>query len=83
MLDRFEQFHFCFLTCFFILVKVGDRFAIKSGCDFKELSLIELCIGPDNQSFVKKIEKCVVDSSLKENEKIKGLVDMYFGIQNS
>ncbi len=56
---------------------------IKSGCDFKELSLIELCIGSDKQSFVNKIEKCIIDSSLKENEKIKALVDIYFGMYHN
>lgn len=51
---------------------------VKSGADFREMSLIEIEM-PEKR--VKKIEKYIIESSVPENEEVKAIVDKYMGIQ--
>jgi 5'-nucleotidase len=57
---------------------VNGKFVLKSGCDFKEFSLIKLCANDaDKKSFVERIEKYTVDSKVHENELVKDIVSTY------
>lgn len=57
---------------------LDGKFILKSGSDFREFSLIDFnynCL--TKKSSVKQIDRIIVDSNIKENEKIKNLVDSY------
>ena len=58
--------------------QIYQKWVVKSGTDFRELSLIELTLD-DNTVLVDKIEKYVVDSKIPEKEEIKDLVNSYLG----
>jgi hypothetical protein len=59
-------------------LKIYEKWVVKSGTDFRELSLIELTLD-DNTVLVDKIEKYVVDSKIPEKDEIKDLVNSYLG----
>lgn len=60
---------------------IHNKFILKSGTDFREFSLIELIFNKKSKSsFVNKIERIIVDSTVAENEKIKNIVDNYMGM---
>ena len=59
-------------------MKIYEKWVVKSGTDFRELSLIELTLD-DNTVLVDKIEKYVVDSKIPEKDEIKDLVNSYLG----
>ena len=56
---------------------VNGKWVIKSGSDFKELSVIEIDISEVIK--LKKIEKVIIDSKVPEDSRIKGMVDTYLG----
>ena len=52
---------------------INNRWVIKSGTDFRELSLIQI----SKSGLVKKIEKYSTTAAIKENEEIKSIVNRY------
>lgn len=50
----------------------NSKWLIKSGCDFRELTCIEL-----NGKKIKKIEKYIVDSLVEENKNISNIINKY------
>lgn len=56
---------------------VNGNWVIKSGSDFKELSVIEIDISEKIK--LRKIEKIIIDSQVPENNRIKEMVDSYLG----
>ena len=59
---------------------LNGKFILKSGSDFREFSLIDFRHNSlTKKSFVKQIDRIIIDSSIRENEKIKNLVDSYMG----
>ena len=56
--------------------KVNEKWVIKSGSDFRNLSLIEIDFNEKKPS-VKKIEKFTIDSKVKEDEEVKEMVEEF------
>lgn len=63
----------------YYLFKFNNKWVIKSGTDFRELSYIELSLTNDNVSRVDRIDKYIIDSKIQENSEIKAIVDSYLG----
>lgn len=61
----------------YVCKMVNNTWVIKSGCDFKNLSTIELS---KKDRTVKKINKYVIDSSVPEHNDLKVIVDEYMSI---
>ena len=61
---------------------MNDRWVVKSGKNFRELSFIEISVN-EKQVLVDKIEKYSVDSKVEENIEIKSIVDSYLGDLNN
>lgn len=61
----------------YVCKMVNDKWIIKSGCDFKNLTSIEIS---HQDKSVKKINKYVIDSSVPENNDLKSIVDEYMSI---
>ena len=59
------------------LFKINDKWIIKSGCDFKDLSLIHLEKLDNKKSIVSKIERFCIDSKLEEDPDLKIKIDHY------
>ena len=59
------------------LLKTNEKWIIKSGCDFKDLSLIQIEKSVGEKPFVTKIERFTVDSKLEEDKELKVLLDSY------
>lgn len=53
---------------------------MKSGTDFKELTLIEVSLS-ENVFAVDKIEQYIVDSKTNENSMVDALINSYSGNQ--
>lgn len=53
---------------------------MKSGTDFRELSLVEISTRKsDSKTCVNKIERYVIDSRIPEDEDLKSVVEFYLG----
>lgn len=57
--------------------KINDKWIIKSGCDFKDLSLINLEKLSSKKPIVTKIERYFVDSKIEEDSHLKKSIDHY------
>lgn len=58
----------------------NDKWLVKSGADFRELSLIEMNFDIEKKTKkVTKIEHYFIESIIPEDEKIKEIVDKYMG----
>jgi len=67
-----------FLTVDF---KINDKWIIKSGSDFKELSVIEMVVDAEsNKSQVNSILKYTIDSKIEEHLPTKLLINEYMGL---
>ena len=51
---------------------------IKSGTDFREFSLVQIGLN-EKKVQIEKIEKYIVDSSIKEKPEVKSLINTYIG----
>lgn len=54
---------------------------VKSGCDFKEFSVLELEI--NDKTLVKSIKKVIVDSKIPEDQQTKQITQKYLSKKNS
>ena len=62
----------------FNYVKVNEKWIIKSGTDFKNLSLVEVVQKHEEKRFmVNKIENYSIDSKLGEDEEMKSIVTKF------
>ncbi len=59
-------------------MKINERWIIKSGTDFRDLSLIEMGLQLDNNiveyCLVTKIQHYIIDSKIEENQDIAEIV---------
>ncbi len=70
----------CIYWKFSNLLKVKDKWVVKSGTDFKDFSLIEIAYNNSNKLDVKSIERYIVDSRVKEDEELKYIVEEFLSI---
>ena len=62
----------------FDVSKVNEKWIIKSGTDFKNLSLVEVVQKHEEKRFVvNKIENYSIDSKLEEDEEMKSIVTKF------
>ena len=62
----------------FDVSKVNEKWIIKSGTDFKNLSLVEVVQKHEEKRFVvNKIENYSLDSKLEEDEEMKSIVTKF------
>ena len=57
--------------------KIGNKWLIKSGTDFKELTRVKVEITKNNQLRMKKIIKVIINSQIEEKVQVKRIVDSY------
>lgn len=64
--------------------QIGDKWVVKSGSDFKELSFIQLCLTDEVEKKVQvtSIEKYIVDSTIEPKPSIQAIVNSYMGDLN-
>ncbi|RNA30440.1 trifunctional nucleotide phosphoesterase -like [Brachionus plicatilis] len=60
----------------YVVKQINEKWIIKSGTDFRELSVIELDLSEKFRG-VNKIEKYIIDSKIEENLEIKSIIDSY------
>lgn len=57
---------------------MNNTFVLKSGTDFRDLSLIEINFKSDkSKSELKRIERFVIDSNVEEDPEVNEIIDHF------